>query len=111
MMTIGASFNAPRIVAEGIQSKYPLIGKEKTLNYAQFACPLGIQFLSCPIHLMGLDFFNNPNKTRGERVSFIRSNYFGMVAARCARIGPAFCVGGILNRKLRTSVKGAIGDL
>uniref|UniRef100_A0A0G4FHF6 Mitochondrial carrier protein n=1 Tax=Chromera velia CCMP2878 TaxID=1169474 RepID=A0A0G4FHF6_9ALVE len=110
-MTMAASFNAPPHISNFIKKTNPEIGKSTADNIAQMACPVGIQTISTPIHLVALDLFNRPAATAAQRVGFIGSTYFSMVSARMARIAPAFGIGGILNRQIRTHFVDSIGDL
>lgn len=69
---------------------------------AQLLVPVLSQVVATPVHLLGLDMYSNPEKgEKGERAKRIRRGLLGTTAVRCARIIPAFGVGGIVNTGLR----------
>merc|ERR1711998_247991 len=70
---------------------------------AQLVCPCAMQFLSCPLHLYGLDLYNNPesSRTNAMRTSFITKEYLKTALARIGRILPAFGIGGVINKEVR----------
>lgn len=92
-MTIAASFNFPPIVSDRLQTQMGMSRAAADFT-AQLVSPCAIQFVSAPLHLLGLDLYNNPGKSVAERVSFISKNYLGTALARVGRILPAFGFGG-----------------
>jgi hypothetical protein len=72
---------------------------------AQMVCPAAVQFLSTPLHLLGLDLYNNPHHTVGEKLAFVSRQYWAAVGARIGRIGPAFGIGGVSNTAFRKSMR------
>ena len=101
-LTIAASFTVPPMVARSLQSQG--YSKEWSLNIAQLTCPCLMQFVSTPMHLGGLDLYNNPLHSPRERLVFIRREYLKSAFARIGRIFPAYGIGGVLNRKLRSGL-------
>ncbi|KAI7848035.1 hypothetical protein BDC45DRAFT_491012 [Circinella umbellata] len=99
-MTVAASFNAPVYFASWLQENYSLDQRDSKVT-AQLACPALVQFISTPIHLLGLDLYNRPNATSNQRVGLIRKEYFKSALARVGRIGPAFGIGGVGNTYFR----------
>jgi len=107
-MTIFASFNVPPILG-------PMIGSQSA---AQFIAPAMVQFLSTPLHLLGLDMYNRPTGcshvacsggiTRACRWQCVRRDWMGAAFARIGRIVPAFGVGGVVNAGVRKSLMGQI---
>lgn len=89
-LTIFASFNLPALLA-------PYTG----LNVAQLTVPCAMQFLSTPMHLLGLDVYNRSNKSTKSRWHEVKQRYWKSTAARIMRILPAFGIGGIVNRDAR----------
>ncbi|KAJ3507518.1 hypothetical protein NM208_g15950 [Fusarium decemcellulare] len=70
-----------------------------------------IQFISTPLHLLGLDLYNRPASgpagavvTMRDRWDLIRRNWFISSIARICRIVPAFGVGGVVNMKVRKNL-------
>jgi hypothetical protein len=92
----------------------PKHGTEILVNYgmdrktagvsAQLFTPCMMQFLSVPLHLYGMDLYNNPQHTSTQRVQFIKREYAKTVGARIGRIFPAFGVGGVTNTWLRANM-------
>ncbi|KAF7724311.1 hypothetical protein EC973_001157 [Apophysomyces ossiformis] len=99
-MTVAASFIAPPIVSKALQEKE--WSEDHAKVAAQLSCPAAVQFFSTPLHLLGLDLYNRPAATVGQRAGLIRSLYFKTTLARCARIGPAFGIGGVGNTYFRS---------
>lgn len=98
-MTIFASFNLPPVVAPMLSE-----GVEKAVgraSLAQIMAPAAVQILTTPLHLWGLDLYNRPRASLGERVSLVGKNWAGSTAARMGRIVPAFGFGGVVNSKVR----------
>jgi hypothetical protein len=98
-LTILASFTIPPMIARNLQNQG--YSQEFSLNAAQLSCPVLVQFVSTPLHLTGLDLYNNPQHTSKERFAFVGREYLKSAFARMGRIFPAFGIGGVLNRKLR----------
>jgi hypothetical protein len=111
MMTVFASFNMPKVLANKLNEvspaakqrfKYIIDSERARLSTAQCITPMAIQVLSTPIFLLGLDLQERPGKVSvGERLAKIRGQYIGKTLARMARILPAFGGGGIINNNLR----------
>lgn len=105
-MTILASFTLPTIVGKSLDKQFH-IGKQSADNLAQLTVPCMMQFLSCPLHLFGLDLYNRPDRslTTADRISRVKQEYLKTSLARVARILPAFGVGGVVNKYIRKSGK------
>lgn len=97
VVTMGASFNIPEPLAEEM-AKYG-VPKSTADVAAQLFCPVAMQFITTPMHLLGLDCYNRPAQTFQERIDLVAANYRKTVAARIARILPAFGFGGIGNKR------------
>lgn len=98
-MTVGTSFNISPIAAAYLA---PGMGAKSATTCAQLLCPVLVQWLSAPLHLLGLDLYNRPKVDGvGARVRLIRSQYFSTAVSRSGRIFPAFGVGALLNTPLR----------
>jgi hypothetical protein len=69
--------------------------------------PAGVQILSTPLHLLGLDLYNRPRGAAGEGLGWrerwrvVRRDWFGASLARMGRVVPAFGVGGVVNAGVR----------
>ncbi|KAH6612094.1 hypothetical protein C7974DRAFT_323497 [Boeremia exigua] len=105
-LTIFASFNLPPLFAPKIDA---YMGDEMRryvagASVAQFATPAAIQFVSTPLHLLGLDLYNRPGAGMAGaegRVAQVVKNWAKSAFARIGRIIPAFGVGGVVNTKVR----------
>ena len=105
-LTIFASFNVPPVLAKHIPD-HLLPGFLKNINkesIAQWVSPACIQFFSTPMHLLGLNMYNNRRIAFQERLSIVRRAYLMSTMARIARIVPAFGVGGVLNTSFRRNM-------
>lgn len=76
----------------------------RSQSVAQFVAPAAVQFLSTPLHLMGLDVYNRSNITLGERFTMVKRAWLSSSLARIARIVPAFGVGGVVNTSARRNL-------
>lgn len=105
-MTIFASFNLPQILGPGLPLSESMERYVSRASAAQFLAPAGIQFLSTPLHLYGLDLYNRSagNVVVGERLRKVRVDWVKSSLARMCRIVPAFGIGGVVNNDLRGRV-------
>lgn len=108
-LTIFASFNLPHMIAPNL----PLsVGAEKYISRAsaaQFLAPAGIQLLSTPFHLMGLDLYNRNGGTKlVDRLRKVRTDWLMSSVARMCRIVPAFGFGGVINNGMRKRMMGKL---
>lgn len=103
-LTIFASFNIPPLLGPVI-SRSMNKELEKSMSgqsIAQFLAPASLQFVSTPIHLLGLDFYNRGGRvTWAERWQTVKKNWTISAIARICRIVPAFGVGGVVNANVR----------
>jgi hypothetical protein len=106
LMVVGSSFVLPDLVATKVQEQTDW-NKADALKFSQLTVPIATQFLVGPIQLLGLDFYNRPLRDMGyrqaslERIRFLAGGYWSVVAARVARIAPAYSIGGVYNTKFR----------
>lgn len=106
LSVVGSSFVLPELVAHKLQ-EHTDWNKADALKFSQLTVPIATQFLAGPIHLLGLDFYNRPLQGMGyteaalERARFLAGGFWPVVAARVARIAPAYSIGGVYNTKFR----------
>ena len=106
LMVVGSSFILPELVGNKLQEEYGM-NKDDALRISQLTVPIATQFVAGPVQLLGLDFYNRPLATMGyaeaavERTRFLAQGFWPVVAARVARIAPAYSIGGVFNTKLR----------
>ena len=53
---------------------------------AALVCPIAMQWVSAPVHLLGLDMYNRPGEGAGSRARFIGSEYLRRAYLRRASI-------------------------
>lgn len=106
LMVVGSSFILPEIVGKQLEA-HTSLEKADALRISQLTVPIATQFLAGPCQLLGLDFYNRPlaNMSHAEaaieRTRFLARGFSSIVAARVARIFPAYSIGGVYNTKFR----------
>jgi hypothetical protein len=105
-LTIFASFNVPPLLAPYIPDRLlpSFMHNIRKQSIAQFIAPASVQFLSTPLHLLGLNMYNDRRMPFRERLSVVRRAWMTSTFARIARIVPAFGVGGVVNTSLRRNL-------
>ncbi|KAJ3095364.1 hypothetical protein HDU97_007009 [Phlyctochytrium planicorne] len=103
-MTIFASFNLPTLLAQRLTETFE-VKKARAEFLAQLITPCAVQLVSTPLHLVGMDLYNRPGVSSGERVGFVRKEYWGTSFARMGRIFPAYGIGGVVNKEMRKKGK------
>lgn len=98
-LIIGAGFVLPAFVAGAIHANTSL-DKPKAEKVAQLATPCAMQLLITPIHLFGLNLYNAPIATAGERFRAVASTYPEATGVRMFRFLWAYGVGGLMNKDL-----------
>ena len=106
-LSMAVFFTLPPLLA-------PTVGKvtgseESGYVAAQLGLPLAFQAVVTPLHLLGLDIFNRPDKTLAQRASLIRREYLPSTSIRMLRMAPPYSIGTIGLRKLRTEMRRKLG--
>uniref|UniRef100_A0A7S1UU47 Uncharacterized protein n=1 Tax=Grammatophora oceanica TaxID=210454 RepID=A0A7S1UU47_9STRA len=65
------------------------------------AVPVLSQFLTAPIHIHALDYYNRPVASMADRMSRISKELYAVCFARGLRVLPAFGIGSYSNNKFR----------
>mmetsp|Transcript_101789 Transcript_101789/g.175717 ORF Transcript_101789/g.175717 Transcript_101789/m.175717 type:complete len:310 (-) Transcript_101789:1707-2636(-) len=99
-ITIAAGFTIPGPLANYFKSTTSMSQYQCDIA-AQLLCPVSMQVICTPIHLMGLDFYNRPEVTMAERVRSIKAQYKTVLFVRMGRMLPAFGFGGLGNKFFR----------
>ena len=60
-------------------------------------CPLLVQIIATPIHLLALGLYNHKTMNLSEQFKLIGGIYFNTLALRMLRFLPAYGIGGICN--------------
>lgn len=63
--------------------------------------PVSAQFISTPLHILGVDYFQNRDKTLRARIQSIPKMYSSICLGRIIRVIPAFGLGGFINDMIR----------
>ncbi|ETS77678.1 hypothetical protein PFICI_09740 [Pestalotiopsis fici W106-1] len=87
----------PDSVAEGAHAK---------ASVAQLIVPAMTQAVATPAHLLGLDLYNRQGKTGVvDRLDHARKKLFSTTIMRAFRLIPAFGIGIVLNKDLRSTLR------
>ena len=114
MLTIFASFNLPAVVAPQLPMGEAVERNVSRMSAAQFLTPAAVQVASTPLHLLGLDLYNRPNKGGKDAVSVasrtakVLKDWAPSFVFRVCRIVPAFGVGGVVNTNMRKRMLGGL---
>lgn len=68
---------------------------------AQVTFPLAVQLITTPVHLLGLDYYNEKESTLSQRLARVRASYFGSVGIRMIRMFAPWSIGLLITRDLR----------
>jgi hypothetical protein len=98
-LTVLCSFIVPNKLSLYLQLNG--LSKKYSDTLSQLICPCLVQIFSTPLHLFGLDVYNNSNNNSAKRLEFIKREYFKTTLARMSRIFPAFGIGGLCNKYYR----------
>lgn len=77
------------------------VNKEVAEIATSLTIPVVSQFITAPIHIHAIDYFNKPNATTAERLAYIKKEMGKVCFARGLRILPAFGIGSYSNNKFR----------
>jgi hypothetical protein len=105
ILSIAAAFIFPERLSRYMQT-HKGYNKNSADKISQFACPVGLQTIFTPIHLLGLDFYNENVSKASERAKRIANNYPKALPLRVVRMAGAYGVGGLNNKAFRNSLHG-----
>jgi len=103
-LIIGAGFILPAMVAGAIKSNTKMEPK-RAEKVAQLGTPCAMQIIITPIHLFGLNLYNAPTATVGERMRAVMSTYPQTTGVRMFRFFWAYGVGGLMNKELNQNAR------
>lgn len=98
LVTVAASFTLPPLVTPWFREQ----GVPAPDKVAQLVVPCAAQILNTPFYVLGLSLYNHPEHSLQQRWAYVRAYYPSTLLARWARIFPAFGIGGVLNKELRS---------
>lgn len=99
VLTISGAFVFPSRVAKVLETQG--IDGHLARNLSQLLCPIAFQTFLTPIHLLGLDYYNNPGDLFSLRIARIARLYPFTTFIRMIRMGSAYGIGGVSNSNLR----------
>ena len=86
--------------------------QRSALIVAQLACPILVQPLTGPLHLLGLDVYNRIAPVgAASRLAAAFHNYGPVVSARMFRQLPAYALGGVGNRAMRSTLRKKVCEM
>lgn len=100
VITIAFAFTFPKIFGKKLSEKSDISFSRATKIF-QILCPLMIQLVATPMHLLGLDLYNHPERTSMERTKFLMKVTPPTLVVRMLRFLPAYGLAGVLNIVLR----------
>jgi hypothetical protein len=104
IITVASAFTFPPIIGKLIE-KQTGYSERVSKTIAQLACPLLIQLVVTPLHLVGLDIYNREGQNIGNRIKHISKLYTTAAGMRMIRFLPAYGIGGVINTELRSALK------
>lgn len=102
VMTIASAFLLPPVVAVMLEGYGMSSGH--AINFSQLICPIIMQLILTPLHLLGLDLSNFPEDTARVRILRLFKLYPFTTFLRMIRMGIAYGVGGVGNKYVRGSL-------
>lgn len=105
-LTMLASFTLPDRIADHLRYHsdwHP----ELCENVAQALLPCAVQWITTPLHLWGLHYYNAPGSGYAERARFVRAEFWKNLATRTIRILPPFGIGGTVSGGYEKRAKGS----
>lgn len=97
---MGATFYAAPVAAEFLKREHEVNKEVADLSMALIV-PIISQYLTAPLHIHAMDFYNRPVATSAERIKVVVEQYNKVSFARALRILPAFGIGSYSNNKFR----------
>lgn len=105
-LTIVSSFRLKHRARHWLQEEHDFAHHHAEL-IASLVVPASAQFVSAPLHIIGVDLCDRPhNTTFTDRLDAVRRGYASVCAGRVLRILPAFGLGGCVNDFVREAVLG-----
>jgi hypothetical protein len=111
VMTIGAGFVLPDKVSRAVLDRGWLSNKAVSDTAAQLVVPMAAQTLLTPMHLLALDLYNRPDRSLGDRASYISPLLKESLVVRMARVGVVYGIAGVGNKLIRNSLRESFGGV
>ncbi|KAF2011406.1 hypothetical protein BU24DRAFT_426489 [Aaosphaeria arxii CBS 175.79] len=105
--SVAAPYATRLSIGAGAPFQYLFGSETASLRTMQLLSPAGVQFISTPFHLMGLEMHNRRSRVGlRRRFAVLRRDMPAAVALRMLRIVPALGLGNVLNVALRANLIG-----
>lgn len=99
VFTIGAGFIVPPVLARGMVSTFDM-EPTRADKVAQLVSPMGMQLICTPMHLLGLNMYNEPGIPMSQRAASVWRTCPESTGIRMLRFLFAYGFGGIVNKEL-----------
>lgn len=66
-----------------------------------FSLPIAFQVILTPIHLLGFEYYNFPERKFSDRIKFLLPKIAPSIGIRMLRMGAAYGLGGVGNKTYR----------
>ncbi|CAM9553791.1 unnamed protein product, partial [Heterosigma akashiwo] len=99
LVTMASSFTLPAQFSIYLHEEQGW-SRERSQLFAQLSLPVAFTAVTCPMHLMGLNYINAPNATLPERMSFLKEKVVGSSPSEASEFSPRL-VGRRTNTKLK----------
>ncbi|RYP88190.1 hypothetical protein DL769_000288 [Monosporascus sp. CRB-8-3] len=109
-LTLFGSFVLAPAVSRLISDSSAVASAHTTALAVQLLVPASTQLVATPVHLVGLDMYNRPQKglDLANRVAHTQGHFGSASALRCMRVLPAFGFGVMVNKDLRNYFHGSL---
>ena len=101
-------FTLPPLLAPRLAERTDLSPRASE-TAAQLACPLAVQPLLAPFHVLGFLLVYAPGQAARARAADVAARVPGVTALRWIRGVPPYCVGAVANTNLRFELRRAFG--
>jgi len=101
-------FTLPPLLAPRLAERTALSPRASE-TAAQLACPLAVQPLLAPFHVLGFLLVYAPGQRARARAADVAARVPGVTALRWVRGVPPYCVGAVANTNLRFELRRAFG--
>jgi hypothetical protein len=101
VITLGAAVTLPDVLGPMLQPDSPRAGKAAVT----VVLPAVVQLITTPLHRLGFDVYNRPDANGWtDRLKFVSRDYWRFVGVRLCRVLPAYSLGTLLSREIRTTM-------
>lgn len=103
-ISMAVIFTLPPICARELNTRFD-VDERKADTVCQLALPLMLQPFVAPLHLYGYVAYNAPDASAAEQRAVMRREVWGAIQMRIIRCVPPYCVGAVVNKAIRRTLK------